>query len=185
MILAANSSPVDFWTHRLTIENAPLQKRNGSFVSRRPDGHSISHRLGEGRGSTPLLILKPTIKTLTPLPEKSPKSFRVTQFVAAFCVYFPKQVFCGLPSVSGALLQPPFASNHPEIRLFSSLPFRTQSVIVASVSFSSEEKIGEFERSTNGRRDWLETGAVFCSALFCSEIAKVSLRRSLRVVNLN
>lgn len=26
MIFAANSSPVDFWTHRLTIENAPLEK---------------------------------------------------------------------------------------------------------------------------------------------------------------
>lgn len=71
------------------------------------DGHSIWHRLGEGRGSTPLLILKPTIKTETSRPEKSPKSFRVTQFVAAFCVYFPKQVFCGLPSVSGALFRSP------------------------------------------------------------------------------
>lgn len=27
IILAANSSPVDFWTHRLTTEKAPLQKK--------------------------------------------------------------------------------------------------------------------------------------------------------------
>lgn len=34
IILAANSSPVDFWTHRRTIENAPLQEEKmGETVS--------------------------------------------------------------------------------------------------------------------------------------------------------
>ena len=27
IIFAANSSPVDFWTHRFTIENAPLREK--------------------------------------------------------------------------------------------------------------------------------------------------------------